>query len=172
MSATITIVRSAELRGRQGTYDVAIDTVSVGTLQRGQSLSHEVPAGQHTVKVTRDEQHTSPTKTVDLADGEGLTLHVGLLSERAAYLRSPIRPSDHLVLTTDAPPDSDTPVPAEARVRLVLLALGFAALAISLVAPAGPVKRISYAVWIVAVVVGFILVVRHMRRLYKSPRKG
>lgn len=170
MGATITVVRSAELRGRHGTYTVSIDGSAAGQLERGQTLSHQVGAGQHTVSVVRDAQHTSPTRKLNLADGDHVTLHVSFISERAAYVRSPTRPSDHLVLSTEPPEESTTAIPAHARTRLLLLAVGFAALAVGLLAPAGSVKQVGYAVWVVAVAVGFVLVVPHMRHLYRSPR--
>ncbi len=46
MSTKITVTRSPELRGRHGSYDVAIDNNHVGALARGESLTHEVAAGR------------------------------------------------------------------------------------------------------------------------------
>ncbi len=39
MSAKITVTRSPELRGRHGSYDVAINSNHVGALARGESLT-------------------------------------------------------------------------------------------------------------------------------------
>ncbi len=61
----------------------------VGALARGESLTHEVAAGVHTVQATRDDKHTSPRRKVTLADEEHLTLYASLISERADYV--PVR---------------------------------------------------------------------------------
>lgn len=175
MSAKITVVRSAELRGRHGTYEVMLDGSSVGALQRGESLTREVAGGEHAVVVTRDDKHTSPRRAVDVADGEHLTLYASLISERAAYVRSPTRPSDYIVLTTDGSlsnADGATGAPRETRARVALTVLGLIALVAGFVAPSGPLKQAAFVVFFVATAVGFYLTVRHMRHLYRSPRDG
>jgi len=60
-----------------------------------------VTGGQHTVMVIRDDKHTGPRRAVDVSDGDHLTLYASLISERAADVRSPTRPSDYIILTTD-----------------------------------------------------------------------
>jgi len=175
VSAKITVVRAAELRGRHGTYDVTVDGSSVGALKRSESLTREVAGGEHDVVVTRDDKHTSPHLAVDVADGEHLTLYASLISERAAYVRSPTRPSDHIVLTTDGSlnnADGTTGAPREARARVTLTVLGLLALVAGFVAPSGPLKHTAFVVFTVATAVGFYLTVRHMRHLYRSPRDG
>lgn len=175
MSATITVVRSAELRGRHGTYEVMMDGSSVGALQRGESLTREVAGGEHAVAVTRDDKHTSPRRIVDVADGDHLTLYASLISERAAYVRSPTRPSDYIVLTTDGSisnADGAARTPRETRARVALTVLGPIALVAGVVAPSGPVKEAGFAVFIIATAVGFFLTARHLRHTYRSPRGG
>jgi len=51
--------------------------------------------------VIRDDKHTGPRRAVDVSDGDHLTLYASLISERAADVRSPTRPSDYIILTTD-----------------------------------------------------------------------
>ena len=175
MGASITVTRSPELRGRQGTYEVSIDGTAVGALERGQSLTHPVPAGEHSVQVTRDVQHTSPRQTVAIADDEQITLYVSFISERAAYVRSPTKASDYLILTTDGSvsnADGTMVVPRETRARGALIVLGLIALVVGFVTPSGPVKQAAFAVFFIATAVGFYLTVRHMRHLYRSFRDG
>ena len=93
MNEKITVVRSKELRGRHGTYDVIIDGSSVGALQRGESITRDVATGEHTVLISRDDKHTSPQQTIQLAADEHITLYASLISERAAYVRSPPAPA-------------------------------------------------------------------------------
>ena len=173
MGSSITVTRAPELRGRQGTYEVTIDGIAVGSLERRQSVTHSVPTGNHTVQVNRDAQHTSTRQSVTVADDEQMTLYVSFISERAAYVRSPTKPSDWLVLTTDGSlgnADGSTP-PRELRARGALVVLGLIALVLGLLAPAGPVKTTAFAVFFIATAVGFYLTVRRMRHLYRSPNK-
>lgn len=173
MSAQITVTRSPELRGRHGTYDIAIDGTSIGSLHRGQSVTHQVAAGEHTVTVTRDAQHSSPRHRLTVTDDDHVTLYASFISERAAYVRSPTKPSDYIVLTTDGSisnADGTAATPRETRTRIALLAVALLALVVSLTAPPGPLKQISYILWITATAVGFVLLIRHMRHLYRSPR--
>jgi hypothetical protein len=173
MSAKITVTRSPELRGRHGSYDVAINNNHVGALARGESLTHEVAAGEHTVQATRDDKHTSPRHKVTLADEEHLTLYASLISERADYVRSPTKPSDYIILTTDGSlsnGDGTAKTPRETQARLALIVVGFVALAINIASPPGVVKQVSYVVWIASALIGFVLAVRLMRHLYRSPR--
>jgi len=175
VSAKITVVRSPELRGRHGTYEVVIDDSTVGALQRGESLTREVAGGEHAVVVIRDDKHTSPRRTVDATDGDHLTLYASLISERAAYVRSPTRPSDYIVLTTDGSisnADGAARTPRETRARVALAVLGLIALVEGVVAPSGPLKEAGFAVFFVATAVGFYLTVRHLRHIYRSPRDG
>lgn len=151
-----------------------VDDASIGHLERGESVTHDVAAGPHTVTVVRDEKHASPRRAVEVSEGEHLTLYASLISERAAYVRSPTRPSDHIVLTDDqsvgTADGSGTP-PAETRVRLVSTVLAPLALVVGFVAPGGPVKVAGFIVFVVATAVAFYLTVRHMRGTYRSPKR-
>ena len=174
MGASITVNRSPELRGRQGTYEVTIDDDDVvGTLDRGQPITHPVDAWKHTVQVVRDPQHTSPRQQVDVEDDQQLVLYASYIYERASYVRSPTRPSDHLVVTTDGSisnGDGTAGTPQETRARQVLLAVAVIGFFAARLVPNGPVRTTLQLISIVAVVVGFVLLMRHFRHLYSSPR--
>lgn len=125
------------------------------------------------MQVTRDAQHTSPRQKVTVTDNEQIALYASFISERADYVRSPTKPSDWLILTTDATisnGDGTTATPPEARTRYILLTVSFVALIITFVGPTGPVKQAAFAVFFIAAVVAFYLTVRNIRHLHRSPR--
>jgi hypothetical protein len=153
------------------TYDVIIDGSSAGALHRGESITRDVPTGEHTVLVSRDIKHTSPQQTIDLTADEHLTLYASLISERAAYVRSPTRPSDHIILTTDGALNA-AGAPRELRARATFAAVGLLALVAGFLVPTGPIKQAAFAIFIIATAIGFYLTIRRMRHLYRSPRDG
>ncbi len=175
MSTKITVTRSPELRGRHGSYDVAIDNNHVGALARGESLTHEVTAGEHTVQATRDDKHTSPRRKVTLADEEHLTLYASLISERADYVGSPTKPSDYIILTPDGTLNNANGAqrpPLETRIRVALTALSAVAFVVNLVASHGTtLKTDSFIIYTVGGLLAFVLLMRHFHRLYRSPSK-
>jgi len=171
VSAQITVVRSADIRGARIPLEVLVDGTAVGSLRRGKTLVHEVADGAHTVQAVWKSDRKSPRRTVTAQDGDAETLYLGFVSERAAYLRSPTREADWLVLSTD-PAALALHTPQETRVRMVLTAVSLLAYVLNLIAPAGStLKLVTYVVWIVGILVVGVMLVRHFGQLYRSPHQ-
>lgn len=87
-------------------------------------------------------------------------------------MRSPTRPSDYIILTTDGSignADGAARTSRETQARLTLTAISFVALIVVIAAPRGVVKQVAYIVFAVTALAAFVLVIRYMRHLYRSP---
>lgn len=176
MSAHIRIVRSPEIRGYRVPLDILVDGTVVGTLRRGQELVHEVVPGEHQLQAVWKSDRTSPLQQVAVHDGDSETRYVSFVSERAHYVRSPTEANDWLLLTADGTRNNANgakKAPCETRLRLALTLLAVVGFVINLVASAGStLKYVSYIVWMTSGLVAFVLIIRHFRRLYRSPDQG
>lgn len=175
MTANITVVRSPEVRGMRIRLDVVVDGTIVGALRRGETLVHEVLAGEHQVQAMWDSSRKSPLRRVTLQDGESETLYVSFVSERAHYVRSPTKATDWLILAPDGTLNNANGArrpPLETRVRLALTALAMVAFVVNLFAAHGTtLKTDSFILYTVSGLLAFVLLMRHFHRLYRSPSK-
>lgn len=177
MTGKITVVRSPEFRAMRWKVDVLIDGVTVGTLKRGGQLTHQMPDGDHQLQAVVDQNKKSPRRKVTIgAEGgeDGATYYVSVISERAAFVRSPTKAADWLVLTTDGSVNNAngaTTAATETRLRLALTVAVLAVFVVNQVAPRGStLKQATYLLWIGGGLVLGVLIVRHFRHLYRSPR--
>lgn len=175
MTAQLTVTRTSALLAARKRFEVTVDGTAAGVLRRGQSTTYQVDAGDHTVQTSYAADRKSPALRVTLAEDETVTLYTAHVTERAQFLKSPTKPTDWLVLTSDAASEALRTEPPvwEERVSLVLAVVMAALILLGLFAPSGSsLKSISSVVLFVVAVLAAPLLYRRFRRNYRSPQKG
>jgi hypothetical protein len=101
MSATLRLThKTIGVEVRRGTYDVMVDGKRAGSLELSETIDIPVEAGRHTLQV-RSGRNSSPTKTLDIAEGEIASFRCSGKSILPIFLLSFVVPSLALSLTRE-----------------------------------------------------------------------
>jgi hypothetical protein len=70
VSATLSLTREATgIELRRGTFQIALDGGSVGSIERHQTVEKPIEAGQHTLRMQAG-RYSSQDRSFEVADGE------------------------------------------------------------------------------------------------------
>lgn len=93
MTATLRLIREgAGIELRRGTFDVSVDSNSVGSLERHGTLEIPVEPGNHTLEI-RAGKYSSATDTFDAADDEVLDFRTHGAMMWPRYVASIFKPA-------------------------------------------------------------------------------
>jgi hypothetical protein len=92
VAATLTLIREgAGIELRRGTFEIAVDGRTVGSIERHQTFETPVEAGRHTLRLRRG-RYSSQDRSFDVADGDFVNFrcHGAMLWPR--YVASIVKP--------------------------------------------------------------------------------
>jgi hypothetical protein len=99
MAATLKLThKTIGAEVRRGSYDVVVDGARVGSVELNDTIEIPIKPGRHTLQV-RDGRKSSPTRTLDAAEGDIVAFRCGGKRPLPIFLASFIVPSLALSLT-------------------------------------------------------------------------
>lgn len=98
MTATLTVKRETRmlLELRRGTFDVVLDDVIVGSLDRDETFEASIEPGHHRLHLQAG-RYSSRVQSFEVDDGDGVTFRCSGARIWPVYLASLVAP--HLALT-------------------------------------------------------------------------